>query len=66
MLETKVTLREHVEAQLQSINFLKGMNPICHPIIRLPKMRKLFNSDSNWLLHWGFPDDRGLVKNDLS
>ena len=29
-------------------------------------MRKLFNSYSNWLLHWGFPDDRGLVKNDLS
>lgn len=28
------------------------------------KVRKLFNFQNDWLVQWGFPDGRGLVKID--
>lgn len=52
--------------KLGAFKFKTDMKPGAWPyrVAYKMKMRKLFNLHDYWLLQWGFPDGRDLVKSD--
>ena len=47
-----------------NLKLIRSSEASCSGMAYKVKMRKLFNLQNDWLLQWGFPDGRGLVKSD--
>lgn len=46
------------------LKLVRSSEAPCSGMAYKVKVRKLFNFQNDWLLQWGFPNGRGLVKSD--
>lgn len=46
------------------LKLVRSSEAPCSGMAYKVKVRKVFNFQNDWLLQWGFPNGRGLVKSD--